>query len=137
MANDSVVVQCGQCRSTLAEDPHAVVEGREPCPHCDSVSRHFNVAISATATARSKLTAKGRRAGEKRPFIEQTVGDDLYRKTGRWMNFQRVIDRLKNWYHERVADPATGAVVHECDEPLTEHRGHGSAKQKRHPNAEG
>jgi hypothetical protein len=53
------------------------------------------------------------------------------------MKFQRVIDRLANWYHERVTDPTTGAVVHECDEPLTQHRGHGSAKPKRDSNASG
>lgn len=130
MAVDAVVVHCGACQARLEEDPHAPAEQRGPCPHCGSASRHFKVSMSETVTVRSKLTAKGRRTGERQPFIEQTVGDDLHRKTGRWMKLHRVIDRLKNWYNERVTDPATGDVVHECDEPLTEHRGHGSAKLK-------
>jgi len=89
--------------------------------------------MSEPPTVRSKVTAKGRHTGERQPFIEQTVADDLHRKTGRWMKLHRVIDRLNNWYHKRVTDPATGEVVHECDEPLTEHRGHGSAKPKPDP----
>jgi hypothetical protein len=44
------------------------------------------------------------------------------------MRLDRVIDREKNRYTERVTDPATGEVVHECDEPLTDHQDHGAAK---------
>jgi hypothetical protein len=78
----------------------------------------------------SKLNVKARHAGEKRPFMDQTVGDDLHRKSGRWMKLYRLIDRVKvpNWYNERVTDGATGEVAHECSEPLKNHRGHGSAK---------
>jgi hypothetical protein len=47
------------------------------------------------------------------------------------MKIQRVIDRAKNWYREIVQDPETGQVVHQSDEPLTEHRGHGSAKTQK------
>ena len=43
---------------------------------------------------------------------------------------RRVIDREINIYHEKVIDPKSGAVVHECDEPLTAHYGHGSAKKR-------
>ena len=137
MAVDSVVVRCGACHAKLDEDPHAPTEQRGPCPHCGSVSRHFEVGISETLALHSKLTAKGRHPGEKRPFIEQTVGDDLHRKTGRWMKLHRVIDRLRNWYHERVTDPASGQVMHECNEPLTEHKGHDSAKPKPDPKGGG
>ncbi len=62
--------------------------------------------------------------------MEQTVGDDFHRKSGSWMKLYRLIDRVKDWYHERVTDPAIGKVVHECREALTKHRGHGSARAK-------
>ena len=131
MAIDSVLVYCAACEATVEENPHAPVEKRLPCPHCGSLSRRNDVNISGTLTFHSKLGAKGRHSGEKRPFVEQTVGDDLHRKSGRWMRLHRLIDRMNNWYHERVTDAATGRVVHECSEALTKHRGHGSAK----PNA--
>ena len=42
---------------------------------------------------------------------------------------RRLIDRLNNRYSEQVIDPATGQVVQKCDQPLTDHREHGSAKK--------
>lgn len=40
------------------------------------------------------------------------------------------IDRENNRYREIIRDPDTGHVIHEVDEPLDEHRGHGCAKRK-------
>jgi len=42
----------------------------------------------------------------------------------------RTIDRDTDSYVERVTDPDTGEVIHECVEPLSQHRGHGSAKDR-------
>jgi len=44
------------------------------------------------------------------------------------MHKERIIDREKDLYFEKVKDKETGQVVHECDEPLGEHRWHGSAR---------
>jgi len=130
MPAHSIEVQCGNCLEPLEESPHLPADRRPPCPHCGSPLRHFNIAVSDSVTLHSKLNLKGRRPGLKRPFVEQVVGDDLHRKTGRWMNLERVIDRLKNWYYERVTDPRTGTIVHESNEPLSDHTGHGSARHK-------
>jgi len=46
------------------------------------------------------------------------------------MKLSRVIDRDNDIYHEVVTDPETGEVVHECREPLSQHRQHGTAKQE-------
>ena len=115
----------------LDENPSAPVAERLPCPQCGSLAWRIHVTCSDTLSLHSKLNLKARHAGEKRPFMDQTVGDDLHRKSGRWMKLYRLIDRVKAWYHERVTDPATDEVVHECSEPLKNHRGHGSAKTKR------
>lgn len=130
MAVDSVLVHCAACEATLEENPRAPFKQRVPCSGCGSLSRLYDVNISATLTFHSKLTAKARYSGEKRPFVEQTVGDDLHRKGGRWMRLHRLIDRMNDWYHERVTDSAAGRLMHECSEALTKHRGHGSAKPK-------
>ena len=78
-----------------------------------------------------KLKLKGKAPGEKRPFIEQVTGDDLHRKSGLWMKMLRMIDRRNNKYHEKITNPKTGEVVHECEEPLSAHTGHGNAKTKK------
>ena len=127
MSVDSQTVRCGNCGIELNESTNIPPDMRTGCPSCGSISRHFSVSISEAVTVRSMLGLKGRHATGGRPFIEQKVGDDLHRKSGRWMRLERVIDRAKNWYREVVTDRETGKIVHECDEPLSDHRGHGAA----------
>lgn len=41
---------------------------------------------------------------------------------------ERLIDKQNNHYFEQVTIYETGEVTHLCDEPLSVHQGHGSAK---------
>jgi len=82
-------------------------------------------------TPRSKLKYKGKRNGRGKPFIEGVVGSDLSIRLQKWMRLERVIDRENDHYKEVVTDPTTGDVIHQCDEPLSKHQGHGSAKFKK------
>jgi hypothetical protein len=68
---------------------------------------------------------------EGKTLAEGVSGDDLHRKSGKWIKKERLIDRTKDQYKEVVTDPETGGVVHHCDEPLSQHRGHESAKKKK------
>jgi hypothetical protein len=124
-------VKCGNCGKLLDEERTIMVESRRPCPECGSKTRAFDVAVNGILPMHRKLNLKGRHGNKREPFIEQTVGDDLHRRTGRWMKLQRVIDRLNNWYREIVQDPESGQIVHESNEPLTAHRGHGSAETQK------
>jgi hypothetical protein len=130
MPVESRSTKCGQCGMPLHEDPSTPIEQRTGCPSCGSTARAFSVTISSTVEVRSQLRLKGRRASGGKPFIEQTGGSDLHHKTGIWMRLERVIDRARDWYRERVIDPKTGEVVHKCEEPLSEHKGHGTAKRR-------
>jgi hypothetical protein len=88
------------------------------------------VSISERLVIHGKLGMKARHKNSKKPFVESVSGDDLHRKTGKWMKLSRLIDREHNLYREEVKDPSTGGVLHYCEEPLSEHKGHGSAKPK-------
>jgi hypothetical protein len=44
------------------------------------------------------------------------------------MRLHRIVDRQNDRYFEQVRDIETREVIHEVDEPLSEHRGHGSAR---------
>ncbi|MCG6537661.1 MAG: hypothetical protein L7F78_23840 [Syntrophales bacterium LBB04] len=46
------------------------------------------------------------------------------------MKLSRVIDREKDIYYEVVFNPETGEIFHGCQEPLSQHRGHGASKKK-------
>lgn len=120
---------CGECGAELEESPSLPAEERTPCPTCGSITRAIQVSISESVMIREKLGMKGKHKGEKKPFIESVSGDDLHRKTGKWMKLTRMIDRDNNQYKEEVKDPETGDTIHRCEEPLSDHMGHGSAKK--------
>jgi DNA-directed RNA polymerase subunit RPC12/RpoP len=130
MPAESRSTKCGECGKPLSEAPSIAVEQRTACPSCGSTVRAFSVTTSSTIEIYGQLRLKGRRASRGRPFIEQTVGSDLHRKTGIWMKLDRVIDRARDWYRERVTNLKTGEVVHECEEPLSQHQWHGTAKRR-------
>ena len=65
---------------------------------------------------------------------EESSGDDFSTSHGKYMQKQRIIDHEKDLYEEVVVDPKTAKIVHSCKEPLSEHRGHGSAKKKKASN---
>jgi hypothetical protein len=123
---------CGHYGAQIDDDPSAPVENHKARPACGSNTHLICINIHETITVHELLRLKDRTAGGSRPFMEQVVGDDLHRKSGKWMKLQRVIDRVKKpaWYSEVITDPETGDVVHKCEEPLSEHRGHGSAKRR-------
>ena len=48
---------------------------------------------TGSLTLRSQLRLKLRRPTEKKPYVEQKVGDDLHRASGEWHRLERVINR--------------------------------------------
>jgi hypothetical protein len=57
------------------------------------------------------------------------TGDELCKIDGKWLEKRRHIDKDQNEYYEQLVDPETGEIIHECREPLDQHRGHGSDKK--------
>lgn len=106
------------------------MEQRRPCPVCGSLARDYAITLSDSITAHSQVALKAKTPGEKRPFIEQKVGDSYSVSRGRWMRLRQLIDRRHNRYAKKVEDPETGEVLRDVDEPLSEHTGRGSAKRR-------
>ena len=65
---------------------------------------------------------------EGKVISEISSGADLWRKKNKWMNLNRVIDWSNDLYRKNITDPETGEIIHHCDERLSDHQGHGSAK---------
>jgi DNA-directed RNA polymerase subunit RPC12/RpoP len=132
----SFEAECNDCHTPF---PRVAAERarqgeRVPCPACGSTAVLMKLAVSETIHVHERLDLKGRRPGERRPYIEQRVGDDQHRKTGKWNKVRRVIDRDNNRYQEYVRGP-DDEVIREVDVPLDEHLGHGSdsSQPKAHP----
>jgi len=119
------VVNCEKCGLHKGK-----FESGVPCNSCGSVNPVIHITINDTGAGREKLGIKCRSDGVGRPLVELVSGDDLHRNTGTWREIRRVINREKNEYHEVIKDATTGEILHECHEPLSEHRGHGAAGQR-------
>ncbi len=124
-------VRCSNCGEELDE----IIDQKDdpPCPKCGSPRRSITISFTDKVQVKEQLEMKAKDpsyTGRAKIRIEQLVGDDLHCKSGKWYDKIRVIDRENNLYLETVKDAETGDVIHHCEEPLTEHFGHGSAKKK-------
>ncbi|HKO46634.1 MAG TPA: hypothetical protein VJV79_02870 [Polyangiaceae bacterium] len=87
----------------------------------------FNV----TVRQRVSLAYEARPAGTRKFSVQGKQGASFYRLTKRWHVLNRLIDRTNDRYREHIIDEETGDVVRNCEEPLSEHQGFGSAKYKK------
>ena len=127
----SAAVSCRAC-GALIDESLDTAGAQAPCRECGSTARAFAESLTEGVMAGDHLKRhiKRRRGGKSKPYKEEIDSDDLQRSTGRWLSLTRTIDRANDQYSEKVVDPRTGEVVHECEEPLSAHRGHGSAKRR-------
>ena len=127
MGFDQQIITCASCGAILEESQDTSNEKR-PCTNCGDIKRLVKVFISDQVNCHGMLKGKKRNNISSKPLIEFKVGSDLYRKFGKWVRREMQIDRENNRYKEKVIDTLTQEVIHECDEPLSEHKGHGSTK---------
>lgn len=76
-----------------------------------------------------QIDVKVREKRSKKPTIELKQGDILS-KNGKYNHIERKIDRKRNTYSETIKDSENGEIIHQRNEPLSEHTGHGSDKNK-------
>lgn len=67
----------------------------------------------------------------KKPIKEFMDGDEYSDRLKKFVDKKREIDRESDTYYEKVTDKETGEIIHEAQETLTDHYGHGSAKFKK------
>jgi hypothetical protein len=123
------VVTC-RCGVMLEESLSIPVDDRKPCFSCGSVGRVYKITLGGTVTLRSSLSLKARHAGRGKPFLEQKIGDSFSYRFQKWFRRTIRVDRDGDRYSESVMDSKTNEVIHKCEEPLSTHRDHGSAKKK-------
>lgn len=129
MESKMVIVYCGNCNIVLDECPSISPKERKPCPECDSLIRAFTVSFESKLEVKSSLRYKAKRGGKGRPFLESFTGASLSKKLQKWMHRELFIDRENDIYRESVTDIETGEIIHQCEEPLSQHKGHGDDKK--------
>ena len=76
----------------------------------------------------AKIVFKGKPKRNGKPWVDGSSGASWCERFKRFMDRVTLQDRRNNRYVETVKDPTTGEVIHHCEEPLSDHIGHGTAK---------
>jgi hypothetical protein len=130
MTKDSNLrIFCFACRTLLAEAGEP--EPTAPCPKCGNTitasyrpGEEFRIVAGGFSLV-SRPPKGGRwdtKSVSKHSHFADT-GDDHF--------IERIIDRPGDHYYERIVDVGTGKIIRDVDEPLTEHKGRGSARKPR------
>ena len=130
-SDKSISITCMNCGAKLPDEWAGSAE-RDRCPKCGSqlATMSLNIieeVLEPYDCVRGKIEDKNLSSKKKLKydFIE---GYEIRKLDGRLMKKSRIIDKVNDKYVEKVVDPESGEIVHLCEEPLSEHVGHGSAK---------
>ncbi|MFZ2149162.1 MAG: hypothetical protein WAV28_18275 [Sedimentisphaerales bacterium] len=126
-----LIITCAKCVNVIDESANIPEKNRKPCPQCGSRARLYDVKITDRIAAHDGLRMKARHGPAGKAFVEAKVGEEVYRKEGKWVDRAMRVDRDNNRYTETVIDRETREIIHHCDEPLSKHRGHDTAKGKK------
>ncbi len=124
------IIECADC-GALIDDGSDAPDMRMPCSVCGSTKRIHNVSIMESLVVRDGIGLKAKRLGQKKPYVEDLSMPDYSRSRVKHVHRQRVIDRDNDRYFEKITDYDTGEIIHHCEEPLSQHINHGSAKSKK------
>jgi hypothetical protein len=118
---------CTKCKHPLDGDHPGV-----PCSNCGSTLRTTELTLEDTVKVYPSMRAIKETPGlprKKRMRVDLFQGWELRKSVGDMVKKLRRIDRDTRTYEERV-ETEDGTLLHECKEPLDQHKGHGSDKLK-------
>ena len=119
-------IKCLSCGNTIdnSEEKHY------KCIECGSEEIENTLILLLKDRVEQDDFVKGKRriTGKKNPASEFQNGSELCIRDGKRYTKTRIIDRENNQYYERVENHPDGDVIHSCEEPLSDHFGHGYAK---------
>lgn len=123
---------CSACDSSLELiDLNALP--RIPCPYCGGELRTIPGELADSTCALDSLRGRLKRQSlpsDKKLRWESFSGYQFSQSHQKMVHKVRTFDKDTDEYLERVTDPDTGQIIHECVEPLSKHISHGTAKKK-------
>ena len=105
-------------------------DSRMPCVKCGSTNRTFEKQLECKIKCMAGLSLKHKRPGMKKPLLEIINGFEMSIIGKKLVKKFRLIDREHDIYQETITDSITNVIIHDCQEKLTDHTCHGSAKNK-------
>lgn len=107
---------------------------RSPCPICGSTARKFPEELIEGVDLHTAWAGKVNDPSlpcKKKTRLEFFDGCQWSTGLNKWVKKTVTLDRRNNYYYEKVTDPESARIIHECEEPLKDHFGHGSDKFKK------
>lgn len=124
--NFEIRCKCADCMSDIPYTPNI-----RYCIFCGSKNINIFSSIHETIKFRSKLHLKAKdKQLKKRKRLQIEIISESERSSCAESGFVhkvRIIDKINNNYYEHIEDE-NGKEIHHCQEKLSEHIGHGSAK---------
>ena len=127
--NAAMTVTTSEYSCSVCNAPH-FGEGGNPCEACGHIGRTIAVTIQESVMIRTGFRAQGYEGGKSRKkgfFAEIRERWQHSTKLGEAVHRVQHIDKRADRYTEVVRDQQ-GNIIHQTDEPLSAHRGHGSDK---------
>ncbi len=115
---------CKDCNQELKEKDKL-------CFNCGSKYKRIILQLHDKLRIVEQLNMRVKDFNTKKTVIKSVVGDDFSVGKNKYVHKERVINKRDDKYFETVKDKETGEIIHNCDEKLSEHKGHGSAKFKK------
>ena len=131
MTKQDLQIECSKCGKIYEAESYKGIK----CQSCGAPLRMVAVIKSELSVedmlSTVKFAGKDKENGKKKrdyKVIEGMAGAEYSVSRDKYVDKVRVIDRTANRYYEKVINPDNNEVMHYCEESLTEHFGHGSAK---------
>lgn len=125
-------IYCARCGENLDESYN--IKPHKKCPNCGSVDQNLFLTEDDSIKIHNGVEGKIKNSNyssKKNPRVAFFQGDDQRKSDGKWMEKEKLLDKDNDEYKEIVIDPETGDVIHHCEQPLSDHQGHGSAKKRK------
>ncbi len=109
------------CRHCKAELP---LDHEGPCPKCGKSGKDCKVSAHDVVEIHNTIKVRQKRKGF-RKFMKETLQGwfpSVSPKLKKGVDKVRIVDKEKNEYHETVKDLATGEVIRNIHEPLSQHK---------------
>jgi ribosomal protein L40E len=122
---DMEKIICADCNSVLPNE-------NDKCKKCGSTKKIIKIHVKDTMQIYDGLGFKVKdktKNSKKNPVLSAFQGAEIHKCSGKLVNKEREVDKINNRYYEHV-ETFNGEILHHCDEKLTDHQGHGSAKIK-------
>ncbi|MBN9547240.1 MAG: hypothetical protein J0I19_17375 [Alphaproteobacteria bacterium] len=118
--------KCNSCDALILDEVEDDRQDYVVCKGCGAkvpaISERGNV-MSGSAWDPTKSKSKGLLFKQRLAFGVQ------HNRSRLPIRHERLIDKHNNRYVEKVTARNSGEIIHECDEPLSDHKGHGSDKK--------